>query len=131
MRRGTVSTALNELFHAAQCADRAAGVDGADLARMAGAPGLEQFERFGAAHFANGMRSGRRRSEERTRSESEATPSLPHRRGSGATQPAFDYITRFGGLRNSKHTQPKMPARRTSRYEMDGDTSRVEFGLRR
>jgi hypothetical protein len=30
-----------------------AGVDGADPAGMAGAPGFEELERFGAAHFAN------------------------------------------------------------------------------
>ena len=44
---------LNQLLHAAERAERASRVDRADAARMAGAPGLEQVERFGAAHFAD------------------------------------------------------------------------------
>jgi hypothetical protein len=43
---------------------------------MAGAPGFEEVERLGAAHLADRDAIGRRRSEERTRSDSETTPSL-------------------------------------------------------
>ena len=45
---------LDQLFEPPQCADRGPGVDRADPARMAGAPGLEQVQRFGAAHLADG-----------------------------------------------------------------------------
>src|SRR3546814_3213476 len=45
---------LNELFETAQCADAGAGVDGADAAGVAGAPGFEQVEGFRAAHLADG-----------------------------------------------------------------------------
>ena len=52
--RGTVTTASwIELLEAAQSAQRRAGVDRADAAGMAGAPGLEQVERLGAAHLAD------------------------------------------------------------------------------
>ena len=44
---------LDELLEPAQRADAGAGVDGADAAGMAGAPGLEEIERFGAAHLAD------------------------------------------------------------------------------
>ena len=49
---------LNELFKATQRADACAGVDGADPARMAGAPGFEQVQRFRAAHLADGNAVG-------------------------------------------------------------------------
>jgi hypothetical protein len=44
---------LNELLHTAQRAERGSGVDRADAARMAGAPGFEEIERLGAAHLAD------------------------------------------------------------------------------
>ena len=44
---------LDELFEAADRAERRAGVDGADPAGMAGAPGLEQVQRLGAADLAD------------------------------------------------------------------------------
>jgi hypothetical protein len=44
---------LDELFEAAQRADAGAGMDRADAAGMAGAPGFEEVERFGAAHLAD------------------------------------------------------------------------------
>jgi hypothetical protein len=44
---------LDELFEAAQRADGGAGVDRADAAGMAGAPGFEEVERLGAAHLAD------------------------------------------------------------------------------
>jgi hypothetical protein len=44
---------LDELFEAAQRADAGTGMDGADPARMAGAPGFEQVEGFGPAHLAD------------------------------------------------------------------------------
>ena len=44
---------LDELLEPAQRADAGAGVDGADAAGMAGAPGLEEIERLGAAHLAD------------------------------------------------------------------------------
>ena len=44
---------LDELFESPQGADRRAGVDRADPARMAGAPGFQQVQRFGAAHLAD------------------------------------------------------------------------------
>jgi len=44
---------LHKLLKPAQCTDRGVGVDGADPARMAGAPGFEQIERLAAAHLAN------------------------------------------------------------------------------
>src|SRR5690606_31331910 len=45
---------LNELFEPAQRAHAGTGMDGADAARVAGAPGFEQVERFSAAHLADG-----------------------------------------------------------------------------
>src|SRR3546814_20566897 len=44
---------LDELLHPAQRAERRAGVNGADAAGMAGAPGLEEVERLGATHLAD------------------------------------------------------------------------------
>ena len=44
---------LDELLEPAQCSERGAGMDGADAARMACAPGLEQIESLGAAHLAD------------------------------------------------------------------------------
>ena len=44
---------LDELLHAAQRAERGAGVDRADTAGVSGAPGLEEIERLGAAHLAD------------------------------------------------------------------------------
>ena len=44
---------LDELFEPAQRAERGAGVDRADPAGMAGAPGLQQIEGFRAAHLAD------------------------------------------------------------------------------
>ncbi|MGY3547433.1 hypothetical protein ACVW0W_003200 [Bradyrhizobium sp. USDA 4469] len=44
---------LNELVEPPQRTERAARMNGADAARMAGAPGLEQIECFGTANFAN------------------------------------------------------------------------------
>ena len=45
---------LDELLKAAQCTDRRAGMDGADAAGMAGAPGLQKVEGFRPAHLADG-----------------------------------------------------------------------------
>src|SRR3546814_16343411 len=61
LRRPPRSTRTDTLFpyttlfrsHAAERAERAACVDRADAARMAGAPGLEQVERLGTAHLAD------------------------------------------------------------------------------
>ena len=44
---------LNELLEAAECANRRAGVERADSARMSGAPGLQEIERLRPAHFAD------------------------------------------------------------------------------
>ena len=44
---------LDQLFKAPQSADRRAGVEGANAARMSGAPGFQEIERFGSAHLAN------------------------------------------------------------------------------
>ena len=44
---------LDELFEAAQRADAGAGVNGADAAGMAGAPGFKEVESFGPAHLAD------------------------------------------------------------------------------
>ena len=43
---------LDQLLHPPQGTDRASGVDRPDPARVAGAPGLEEIKRLGAAHFA-------------------------------------------------------------------------------
>ena len=52
--RGTVTTASWMSCSRRRSAPIAgAGMDGADAAGMAGAPGLEQVERFGAAHLAD------------------------------------------------------------------------------
>ena len=45
---------LDELFETAQRAERRTGVDGADAAWVAGAPGFQEVEGFGAAHLADG-----------------------------------------------------------------------------
>src|SRR5229473_743844 len=44
---------LHKLLEAPQGAQCGAGMNGADSARMAGAPGLEQIQRLGAAHFTH------------------------------------------------------------------------------
>src|SRR5260370_23490891 len=44
---------LHKLFEAPQGAQCGAGMNGADSARMAGAPGLEQIQRLGAAHLTH------------------------------------------------------------------------------
>ena len=44
---------LDELFETAQSAEPGPGVDSADAAGMAGAPGLQEVERLGPAHFAD------------------------------------------------------------------------------
>ncbi len=59
---------LDELLEPAQRAERRVAVNGADAAWMSRAPGLEEVERFGTAKSPIGMRSGRGRSDERTRS---------------------------------------------------------------
>jgi len=45
---------LNKLFHATQGTKSGPGMDRADAAGMAGAPRLEEIERFWAADLANG-----------------------------------------------------------------------------
>lgn len=45
---------LDELFKATKRADAGAGVNGADPARMAGAPRFQKVEGFRSAHLANG-----------------------------------------------------------------------------
>ena len=45
---------LDELFEAPKGAQRAAGVDRADAARMGGALGFQQVEGFGPAHLTDG-----------------------------------------------------------------------------
>jgi hypothetical protein len=57
---------LDELLKAAQRTEGGAGMDGADTAGMTRAPRTSPI----------GMRSGRKRSDERTRSDSDTTPSL-------------------------------------------------------
>jgi len=44
---------LNELFESPQRANGGPGMDRADPARMAGAPGFQQIQRLGAADFAH------------------------------------------------------------------------------
>ena len=44
---------LDELLEAAQRAERRTGVERADAAGMAGAPGLQEIERLGATHLAD------------------------------------------------------------------------------
>ena len=44
---------LDELFEASQRANTGTGMDGADPARMAGAPGFKEVESFGPAHLAD------------------------------------------------------------------------------
>ena len=44
---------LDQLLHPPKSADGASGVDRPDPAGVAGAPGLEEIKRLGAAHFAN------------------------------------------------------------------------------
>src|SRR5215470_3312467 len=44
---------LHKLLEPPQSADRRTRVDGADAARMTGAPGLQQVQRLGTAHLAN------------------------------------------------------------------------------
>ena len=52
--RGTVTTASWMSCSRRRSAPmRGAGVDGADAAGMAGAPGLQEIERLGAAHLAD------------------------------------------------------------------------------
>ena len=45
---------LDELLKPPQRTDSAASMDGANAARMAGAPGFDKIERLSAAHLANG-----------------------------------------------------------------------------
>src|SRR5579885_3033644 len=49
---------LDELLETAERADGGAGVDRADAAGMAGAPGLQEVERLRATHFADGNAVG-------------------------------------------------------------------------
>ena len=44
---------LDQLLHPPERTDRTSGMDRPDPARVAGAPGLEEVKRLGAAHFAN------------------------------------------------------------------------------
>ena len=44
---------LDELLKPAKRAERRASMDGADTARMAGAPGFQEVERFSATDLAN------------------------------------------------------------------------------
>jgi hypothetical protein len=45
---------LDELLKPAKRAERRASMDGADTARMAGAPGFQEVQGFGAADLADG-----------------------------------------------------------------------------
>ena len=45
---------LDQLLEPSQRTDGGPGMDRADAARMTGAPGLQQVQRFGAAHLADG-----------------------------------------------------------------------------
>lgn len=67
---------LNELLESPQGTERGAGMDGADTAGMACAQALSRSSASAPRTSPIGMRSGRRRREDRTRSDSEITPSL-------------------------------------------------------
>lgn len=44
---------LDQLFHPPQRTERGPGMDGADAAWMAGAPGFEEIERLRSAHLTD------------------------------------------------------------------------------
>ena len=79
----------------------------ADSAGMAGSPCLQEIERLGAADLPIGIRSGRSRSAERTRSESEAAPSMVRsatkaRAKCEANRDGADKMVAFGSLSGSR-----------------------------
>jgi len=67
---------LGKLFETPQCAKRRSRMNGADAARVTGAQAFKRSRASGPRTSPIGMRSGRKRSDERTRSESDATLSL-------------------------------------------------------
>ena len=88
---------LDELLEPPQRTERGAGVDRADAAGMAGAPGLQEIERFGAAHFADRDAVRAQTQGGADEIDSEITPSLVRS------------ATRFGALHCSSRPRSERP----------------------